>query len=104
MSDQTPYSSYPDGPQWQNQPQGGYPPASGPYTPPPYGQPQPGYVPPAGGYPPQQPYIPAQYPQAGYPPQSQYPPVFVPAPAEPGSGMAIAGLVLGILSLVTWWV
>ena len=100
MSDQTPYSSYPDGPQWQNPPQGGYSPPSGPYTPPPYGQPQPEVTPQAAGYPPQQAYPPAQYPQPGYSPQ----PVFVATPvSEPGAGMAVASLVLGILSLVTWW-
>jgi hypothetical protein len=100
MSDQTPYSSYPDGPQWQNQPQGGYPPSSGPYTPPPYSQPQPGFAPQAGSYPPQQPYAPAQYQQPGYAPQ----PGFVAVPvSEPGAGMAVASLVLGILSIVTFW-
>src|SRR5436305_8343876 len=103
MSDQTSYYSYPANPQWQNPSQGGYPPASGPYTLPPYGQPQPGFAPQTPGYPPQPAYTPAQYPQSAYPSPNQYS-VFMATPAsEPGSGMAVAGLVLGILSLVTWW-
>ena len=107
MSDQTPYSSYPDSPQWQNQAQGGYPPSSGPYTPPPYSQQQPGFAPQAAGYPPQQPYASAQYGQPGFAPQTgTYPPqpgyMAVPV-SEPGSGMAVASLVLGILSIVTFW-
>ena len=100
MSDQTPYSSYSDSPQWQNQAQGGYPSSSGPYTPPPYNQSQPGYPSQAPGYPQQQPYAPPQYGQPGYPPQPGY--VAVPV-SEPGAGMAVASLVLGILSIVTFW-
>ena len=104
MSDQTPYSSYPDSPQWQHPPQGSYPPTVGPYTPPPYGQPQPGFAPQAPGYPPQQAYVPVQYPQPAYPPPNQYPVFGTPPAAESGSGMAVASLVLGILSLVPWWI
>ena len=48
--------------------------------------PPPGYPPPGGGYPP------------GYPPTGGYPYDYKP----PGNGLAIASMVLGILSLVLW--
>ena len=96
MSDQTPYSGYSDNPPWQNPPSGGYPPANGPYAAPQYGQPQPGFAP-------QQAYPPAQYPQQAYFPPNQQPVFVAPAVSEPGAGMAVASLVLGILSIVTFW-
>src|SRR5690348_5666246 len=102
MSDQTPYSGYSDSPPWQNPPSGGYPPASGPYAPPQYSQPQPGFAPQAASYSPQA-YPPGQYPQQAYFPQNQQPVFVAPSVSEPGAGMAVASLVLGILSIVTFW-
>jgi hypothetical protein len=86
LSNQPPYDQPPYNPQYP--PSGGYPPQ------------QPGgYYPPSGGYPPQQPggYYPAPeaYQQAqpyGYPGA----PVAQP---ETGGGFAIAGLILGIVSI-----
>ncbi len=55
-------------------------------------------------YPPvQQPYPPLQNP--GYAPQGAYPsaPYMQAAPQGQGGGLAIAGLVLGIVSLVLFW-
>jgi len=89
--------------QGQNQPQNGPQPTGGQYVPP---QPQPGY---AGGMPPQIPYA------AGIPPQQPYAPPVAPYPAYPGGpamvmppfergrGLAVGGLVLGIISAITWW-
>ncbi|MFI5272030.1 MAG: DUF4190 domain-containing protein [Ktedonobacterales bacterium] len=70
------------------------PPGYGAYPPPPAYSTQPLYLPPPG-YPPYPPpgYVP--YPPPGYP----LPYVVVPAPASPGSGPALASLVLGIASV-----
>lgn len=74
----------PQNPQWQGQPSS-YPPG--------YGQ-DPSYPGQPAGYPPQ----PGQYPQPGGYAQPY------PAPAAPqqGGGLAIAALVLGIISLIAW--
>src|SRR5947209_16351895 len=87
MSYQPP-TDYNPNPEWQGQGQGGYP-QSG-YSQP-YGNDQ-QYAPP----PP-----PPPQPAYGYPPADAYPGYGVMAPPEQGKGMAIAGLVLGIVSLVT---
>lgn len=75
------------------------PPAAPGYGPPPaapgYGAPPPAAPPPYGAPPP--PY--GAPPQQGYPPAPSYPP-----PAQPKNGVAIAGLVLGVSSLVLFWV
>ena len=74
-------------------PQSGYPPQQpGSYYPP-------SEYPPSGGYPPQQPE--GHYPQQGaYPQQYGYPQASVPmAQPERGGGFAIAGLILGIVSI-----
>jgi len=76
------------------------PPAAPGYGPPPpaapgYGPPPPAVPPPYGAPPP--PYG-AQPPQ-GYPPAPSYPPS-----TQPKNGVAIAGLVLGVSSLVLFWV
>lgn len=85
LSNQPPYGQPPYDPQ---NPSGGYPP-----------QQQGGYYPSQGGYPPQQPegYYP---PQGGYqqPQQYAYPGAPVAQP-EKGGGFAIAGLILGIVSI-----
>ncbi len=73
---------------------------------PPYPAPQqaPGYGPPVPGYPPGYPaqYPGAQYPGAQYPgtpyPGAQYPVAHYPGP-QATNGKAIAGLVLGIVSI-----
>ncbi|HET8908969.1 MAG TPA: hypothetical protein VFN11_18580 [Ktedonobacterales bacterium] len=116
MSSQPPYGNYPS----QSQPWPEQPPES---TNPSYGQP--GEYPPPPMYgaapypsqpmqptPPSQPVYPQQPPSGAYPPPPQgysapniyvqpaaYP-YIVAAPAEPGSGQAVAGLVLGIVSVV----
>jgi hypothetical protein len=84
------------------QPRSGYEPPSG------YAQPRPGYVPPSGyaqsgpGYAPPSGYA---QPRSGYVPPSGYAqPVYmgvayVPPMPDPGKGMAIAGFVLGIISV-----
>lgn len=125
MSDQNPYNPYPS----QNNPAGDpnqYPPTQ--YQPPAENY-QPGYQPPAGAnYQPQYPQQPSganyqpQYPQQpveNYPPQypqQQYPgtypnmqpPVQGYYPPQQASdsrgGMAIAGLVLGIISMFAWFI
>src|SRR6266487_5468961 len=86
MSNPNLYENYSQNPEWQNN------------QPPP---PQPGYAPTQyqqpGAYLP-----PTQYQQPGmYPPLPPYYPYGVPAaPPDRGSGFAIAGLVLGIVSIV----
>lgn len=85
LSDQPPYNQ----PPYPSQdPSGGYPPQ------------QPGgYYPPSGGYPPQQPegYYP---PQGAYQQPQQYGyPAAPMAQPEKGGGFAIAGLILGIVSI-----
>lgn len=62
---------------------------------PPYNQPYPPQEP-SGGYPPQQPG--GYYPPAGAPQQYGYAAVPVAQP-EKGGGLAIAGLILGIVSI-----
>ena len=89
MSDQTPYSEYPghfysdSGPHYEQKPQQQY---QIPL------QQQPGYYPSA-----QQPPM---YPPPGYP----YAPYPVMRQSEPGSGLAIAGLILGIIGVVSFFV
>ena len=106
MSDQTPNSRYSQNPyqgdpQWPSQPQEGYPPA---------GAPNPSFIPPtqyvqphAGSsspYP-SQPHQPGYWAPGPYPP---YPGAGVPLnQSQQGNGMAVAGLVLGIISMFTWW-
>lgn len=91
MSDQMPPSYYPP----QNpQPQGGYPPAGNPYSTPqpdPYQQPNP-YQQQPNQY--QQPNLYQQGAYPGYAPGMMAP--------EKGRGMAVAGLVLGIISVATF--
>lgn len=113
MSSQPPYGNYPS----QSQPWPEQPPES---TNPSYGQP--GEYPPPPTYgaapypsqpiPPSQPMYPQQPPSGAYlPPPQGYGapniyvqpgayPYVVAAPAEPGSGQAVASLVLGIVSIV----
>ena len=49
-----------------------------------------------------------QEPYAAYPPQNQPPfypqpyPAYAPAVSEPGSGQAVAGMILGIIGLIAW--
>jgi hypothetical protein len=93
VSNQPPYDQPPYNPQYP--PSGGYPPQQpGGYYPPSQG----GYPPSQGGYPPQQGgYYPAPdaYQQAqpyGYPAAPM-------AAPEKGGGFAIAGLILGIISI-----
>lgn len=87
MSYQPP-TDYNPNPEWQGQGQGGYA--------------QPGYSQPYGG---DQQYAPPP-PQPGYAPVAPgaaYPGYGVPmAPPEKGGGLAIAGLVLGIISMIAW--
>lgn len=105
MSNQPPYSDYPPQNQpWPEQPAEPYPTN--------YGQEQPSAYPPPPSYgsaPYPQPY-PQSYPQP-YPQQPMAPvygppvvyvqPEMYPAvPEEPGSGQAVAGMVLGIISVV----
>ena len=97
MSSQPPYSDYPP----QNQP---WPEQPGEPYPSNYGQGQP------SAYPPPPSYGAAPYPQPY--PQQPMPPVYAPpvvyvqpemypvVPEEPGSGQAVAGMVLGIISVV----
>ncbi len=79
-------------PQYQNAPQQ-------PAAPPPAAPQQPYYVQPP--VPPQQTYVPYQ------PPVYVTPPVYSQTPAKPGNGMAVASLVLGILSITfccAWYI
>lgn len=102
MSDQNPYNPYPS----QNNPAGDpnqYPPTQ--YQPPAENY-QPGYQPqypqqPVENYQPQypQPQYPGAYPNMQPPVQGYYPPQQAP---DSRGGMAITGLVLGIISLLAW--
>lgn len=112
---QTPYPQAPYGPGPYGPGPGSFGPQNpgpqDPYTQTPYGQNPAGY----GGYP---------QPGPGYPPQGYAPPGYVPPPGQPqgyappgyapppgysyrqpgpGHGKAVAGLVLGILSIVFCW-
>ena len=51
----------------------------------------------------QQPYPPIQNPGYGLPQQAPYYAAPYPVASEPGSAMAIAGLILGIISIFTSW-
>ena len=92
---------YQGDPQWPSQPQEGYPPA---------GAPNPSSIPPTQYA---QPYAgssspyPSQPNQPGYwapSPYAPYPGVGVPLnQPQQGNGLAVAGLVLGIISMFTWW-
>lgn len=62
-----------------------------PGAPTPYGAPQ--YPPPAGGVPP------GQYQPGAYPPGQSFPPPGMPASGQPNKNLAIASLVIGIVSL-----
>jgi len=107
MSDQSPYSQYnpqnpySGDPQWPNQQQEGYPPANEPYQssipPTQYAQPYPSSPSPY----PSQPNQPGMYGAPNpYAPQAPYGiPTSQPQRAD---GLAIAGLVLGIISMFTW--
>ena len=130
MSDQSPYSQYnpqnpySGDPQWPNQQQEGYPPANEPYQssipPTQYAQPS-SSDPYQSSIPPTQyaqpfPNSPSPYPsqpnQPGmygapnpYAPQAPYPGAGVPyTQPQRGNGQAIAGLVLGIISLFICWI
>jgi hypothetical protein len=112
MSDQSPYSQYnpqnpySGDPQWPNQQQEGYPPANEPYQssipPTQYAQPYPSSPSPY----PSQPNQPGMYGAPNpYAPQAPYPGVGVPySQPQGGNGQAIAGLVLGIISLFICWI
>ncbi len=96
---QDPYSGGQNGGQYQQSPQqpqtayGSYGNDQAPYQP----GPQPNPYQPV-----QQPYPPVQNP--GYGPQDTYGPPYMPVAQQgPGGGMAIAGLVLGIVSLILFW-
>jgi hypothetical protein len=101
MSDQTPYSQYPGNPYSDSgTPFNRADPQQQSQVP---IQPQPGYTPqqyyPPGQQPPM--YSPPVNPYAPYP----YPAVGVVAPqSEPGSGLAIAGLILGIISIPSFFI
>ncbi|WP_326566484.1 DUF4190 domain-containing protein [Amycolatopsis rhabdoformis] len=75
----------------------GYPNAQQPQQPPSAPLPVPYSAPYSGGYP-AQPY---SAPYATPNPYAQYPPGYVPTRQ---SGMAIAGMIIGILALITFWV
>src|SRR5579884_422321 len=103
------FSNNPENPQWQGN-------APSPYG---YGEqyvePAPAQPTSSGSVPPPSAYsMPVSYPPAnqypaypGMPPANQYPaypgmpPGFM-APPEKGQGMAVAGLVLGIISMIAW--
>jgi hypothetical protein len=98
MSNPNPYENYSQNPEWQNnQP----PPPQPGYAPTQYQQPG-AYLPPTQYQQPGAYLPPTQYQQPGmYPPLPPYSPYGVPAaPPDRGSGFAIAGLVLGIVSIV----
>lgn len=110
MSSQPPYGYDPNTPQWQGQPQQPeYPPA---YAHDPSQPQQPGYPPPPA-YPsqpmyPPPPAYPSQPMYPGYPPQGYgmaapgsvpFMPGMPMAQPDQGGGMAIAGLVLGIIAI-----
>jgi hypothetical protein len=101
MSDQPPY--YPPDPEWQNNQQSGY----GQYGPGGSSQPPTQYQPPYSQQPSYSPYAqPPPYGQQGYVPPNAYvvPPYGVPTRApDSGTGFAIAGLVLGIIAIISSW-
>ncbi len=101
MSDQNPY--YSDNQQWQSQQQNPY--NSRQYPPP---QPQTVYGPYSDPSQQQAPYPPAPQPyppmqNQGYPPPAPYPGLGYQTQSEPGSGLAIAGFILGIIGIVSSW-
>jgi hypothetical protein len=100
MRDQTSSSNNPQNPQQQSFQPNGYPPPGPRYFVPPF---SPGQSPYVGGTSPQQPYPPFP-PPLMYPPPYPYPgyPGHFPQQTEAGSGMAVAGFTLGIISLITW--
>ncbi len=91
MSNQPPYG---DAPQYPEYPQ--YPQQPGTNQPTPGQPPAPGYDP--AGFPPP----PQAYPQGAYPPATGQPYGGVVAAPDNRGGLAVAGFVLGIISLLAW--